>query len=45
VKTQAIAVYRKFGVKSRSAAIARAVDLGLMNENALAIRGLPGCVE
>jgi LuxR family transcriptional regulator, maltose regulon positive regulatory protein len=31
VKTQAIAVYRKFGVTSRSAAIERAVDLGLID--------------
>jgi LuxR family maltose regulon positive regulatory protein len=34
VKTQAIAVYRKFGVTSRSAAIERAVDLGLIDEGA-----------
>jgi LuxR family maltose regulon positive regulatory protein len=34
VKTQAIAVYRKFGVTSRSAAIARAVALGLIDEAA-----------
>jgi LuxR family maltose regulon positive regulatory protein len=34
VKTQAIAVYRKFGVTSRSAAIERAVDLGLIDEAA-----------
>ena len=33
VKTQAIAVYRKFGVTSRSAAIARAIDLGLIDDN------------
>jgi LuxR family maltose regulon positive regulatory protein len=32
VKTQAIAVYRKFGVSSRSAAIERAVALGLIDE-------------
>jgi LuxR family maltose regulon positive regulatory protein len=32
VKTQAIAVYRKFGVTSRSAAIERAVELGLIDE-------------
>jgi ATP/maltotriose-dependent transcriptional regulator MalT len=32
VKTQAIAVYRKFGVTSRSAAIARAIDLGLIDD-------------
>ena len=30
VKTQAIAVYRKFGVTSRSAAIERAAALGLI---------------
>jgi Response regulator containing a CheY-like receiver domain and an HTH DNA-binding domain len=34
VKTQAIAVYRKFGVTSRSAAIERAVSLGLIDEAA-----------
>ena len=34
MKTQAIAVYRKFGVTSRSAAIERAVDLGLIDEGA-----------
>jgi LuxR family maltose regulon positive regulatory protein len=32
VKTQAISVYRKLGVSSRSEAIARAVDLGLIDE-------------
>ena len=31
VKTQAISVYRKFGVSSRSDAIARAVELGLVD--------------
>jgi len=35
VKTQAISVYRKFGVSSRSDAIARAVDLGLIDETAV----------
>jgi LuxR family maltose regulon positive regulatory protein len=39
VKTQAIAVYRKFGVTSRSAAIARAIDLGLIDDNTLATGG------
>jgi LuxR family maltose regulon positive regulatory protein len=34
VKTQAIAVYRKFGVTSRSAAIERAAALGLIEEAA-----------
>jgi LuxR family maltose regulon positive regulatory protein len=34
VKTQAIAVYRKFGVTSRSAAIERAIELGLIEEAA-----------
>ncbi|HEU5244497.1 MAG TPA: LuxR C-terminal-related transcriptional regulator [Gaiellaceae bacterium] len=34
VKTQAIAVYRKFGVTSRSAAIERAASLGLLEEAA-----------
>ena len=39
VKTQAIAVYRKFGVTSRSAAIARAIDLGLIDDNTHATGG------
>jgi LuxR family maltose regulon positive regulatory protein len=39
VKTQAIAVYRKFGVTSRSAAIARAIDLGLIDDNTHAAGG------
>jgi LuxR family maltose regulon positive regulatory protein len=39
VKTQAIAVYRKFGVTSRSAAIARAIDLGLIDDNTHASGG------
>jgi LuxR family maltose regulon positive regulatory protein len=39
VKTQAIAVYRKFGVTSRSAAIARAIDLGIIDDNTLASGG------
>jgi LuxR family transcriptional regulator, maltose regulon positive regulatory protein len=34
VKTQAISVYRKFGVSSRSEAVARALDLGLIDEKA-----------
>ncbi len=34
VKTQAIAVYRKFGVTNRSAAIERAASLGLIEETA-----------
>jgi LuxR family maltose regulon positive regulatory protein len=34
VKTQAISVYRKFGVSSRSEAIARALDLGLIDQKA-----------
>lgn len=33
VKTQAISVYRKFGVSSRSDAIARALELGLIDES------------
>jgi LuxR family maltose regulon positive regulatory protein len=45
VKTQAIAVYRKFGVTSRSAAIARAVELGLIDESALATRGPFRCAD
>jgi LuxR family maltose regulon positive regulatory protein len=39
VKTQAIAVYRKFGVTSRSAAISRAVALGLIDANAITTSG------
>jgi LuxR family transcriptional regulator, maltose regulon positive regulatory protein len=39
VKTQAIAVYRKFGVTSRSAAIARAVALGLIDDTAITTSG------
>jgi len=35
VKTQAISVYRKFGVSSRSEAISRALDLGLIDETAV----------
>src|SRR5262245_31687944 len=38
VKTQAISVYRKFGVSSRSEAISRAVDLGLVDPAAPAAR-------
>jgi LuxR family maltose regulon positive regulatory protein len=34
VKTQAISIYRKFGVSSRSDAIARAAELGLLDEAA-----------
>jgi len=45
VKTQAIAVYRKFGVTSRSAAIARAIDLGLIDDNALATGGSFRCAD
>ena len=36
VKTQAISVYRKLGVSSRSEAIARAADLGLLEARAVA---------
>ncbi len=35
VKTQAISVYRKLGVSSRSEAIARAADLGLVDDPAM----------
>ncbi len=35
VKTEAISVYRKLGVRSRSAAIERAAELGLLDEAAL----------
>ena len=38
VKTEAISVYRKLGVRSRSAAIERAATLGLIDESALAAR-------
>jgi LuxR family transcriptional regulator, maltose regulon positive regulatory protein len=38
VKTQAIAVYRKFGVTSRSDAIARAIELGFIDDSAPATR-------
>jgi len=43
VKTQAIAVYRKFGVTSRSAAIERAVVLGLIDEAAAVPQEGPRC--
>jgi LuxR family transcriptional regulator, maltose regulon positive regulatory protein len=39
VKTQAIAVYRKFGVTSRSDAISRAVALGLIDDTAITTSG------
>jgi LuxR family maltose regulon positive regulatory protein len=45
VKTQAMAVYRKFGVTSRSAAIARAVALGLIDETAIVPHGAFRCAE
>jgi LuxR family maltose regulon positive regulatory protein len=45
VKTQAIAVYRKFGVTSRSAAIERAVDLGLIDEAAAVPQGGLWCAN
>jgi LuxR family maltose regulon positive regulatory protein len=45
VKTQAIAVYRKFGVTSRSAAIARAIDLGFIDESAPATRRSSSCAD
>jgi LuxR family maltose regulon positive regulatory protein len=35
VKTEAISVYRKLGVRSRSAAIERAAELGLLDESAM----------
>jgi LuxR family transcriptional regulator, maltose regulon positive regulatory protein len=35
VKTEAISVYRKLGVRSRSAAIERAAELGLLDESTL----------
>jgi LuxR family transcriptional regulator, maltose regulon positive regulatory protein len=42
IKTQAISVYRKLGVSSRSEAIARASELGLVGaeKQALAVRPL-----
>jgi LuxR family maltose regulon positive regulatory protein len=45
VKTQAIAVYRKFGVTSRSEAIARAIALGLIDDNALVAHGSFRCAD
>jgi LuxR family transcriptional regulator, maltose regulon positive regulatory protein len=42
VKTQAISIYRKFGVSSRSEAIARAIELGLVDSRPLhPMRGMP----
>ena len=38
VKTQAISVYRKFGVSSRSDAIERAVELGLVDATAVPVQ-------
>jgi LuxR family transcriptional regulator, maltose regulon positive regulatory protein len=43
VKTQAIAVYRKLGVTSRSGAITRAVELGLIDDHSLAAHEPFGC--
>jgi LuxR family maltose regulon positive regulatory protein len=37
VKTQAISVYRKFGVSSRSEAIERAAELGLVDATAVPV--------
>jgi LuxR family maltose regulon positive regulatory protein len=37
VKTQAISVYRKFGVSSRSDAIERAAELGLIDATAVPV--------
>jgi LuxR family maltose regulon positive regulatory protein len=45
VKTQAIAVYRKFGVTSRSAAIERAAALGLIEEAAAVPHEGPRCTS
>ena len=45
VKTQAIAVYRKFGVTSRSAAIARAIDLGFIDDSSPATRRTFPCPD
>jgi LuxR family maltose regulon positive regulatory protein len=45
VKTQAIAVYRKFGVTSRSAAIARAIEFGFIDESAPATRRSSPCQD
>jgi LuxR family maltose regulon positive regulatory protein len=39
VKTQAISVYRKLGVSSRSDAIAQACELGLVDQATLSIAG------
>ena len=41
IKTQAISVYRKLGVSSRSDAIARAAELGLVEGPVGAAAGLP----
>jgi LuxR family maltose regulon positive regulatory protein len=35
VKTEAVAIYRKFGISSRSEAIERAVDVGLLESSVL----------
>jgi LuxR family maltose regulon positive regulatory protein len=45
VKTQAIAVYRKFGVTSRSAAISRAIELGFIDESAPSSRRSLPCPD
>jgi LuxR family maltose regulon positive regulatory protein len=39
VKTEAVAIYRKFGVSSRSEAIERAVEVGLLESSVLPPRG------
>jgi LuxR family maltose regulon positive regulatory protein len=35
VKTEAVAIYRKFGISSRSEAIERAVEIGLLESSVL----------
>ena len=39
VKTEAVAIYRKLGVSSRSEAIERAVEIGLLDELDLSAAG------
>ena len=41
IKTQAISIYRKFGVSSRADAIERAVELGLLDDSRYPARAVP----
>jgi LuxR family transcriptional regulator, maltose regulon positive regulatory protein len=45
IKTQAISVYRKLGVSSRSEAITRARELGLVEESAPSVDSLDGSLR